>query len=197
MITPQDIQFSYQYFYQKVYSAPKYKFSYTETSQKLVTKFLQFCDKKWKIQTLGENFLWNYLLFQFQYWDGLEIVSFNNKINFSFIFGEKAYKRYVDRDVEYDWQLQESNLVSKYKITQDDFSSLFSKSQSSVFYQNPTRLIGLNTLNGLNNCLEFTTLYDFKDVSCILCKYKEECKKLLETNYPDIYKSRNYGKTIK
>ena len=194
MITAEEIQLSYQYFYQKIYSQPKYNFNYTEKSERVVTKFLGFCDKRWSILTLGKNFMWNYLLFQFQYWDGLTITSFNQKMDFTFIFGEKAFKRYIDRDVEYDWQTEESRLISKYGLSEGSYNRLFKERKENEFYRHPTRLATLNQPTGLNNCLQLTTLYDFKDLSCLLCIYKTECKKLLELNYPEIYQSRNYGR---
>ena len=196
MITQSDIYLGYNYFIRKKYSL-KVLNTKTELTDKITNKFLQVLEKKYSLSTLGPNWLWRYLVFQFLYWEDLVIVSFNKKINFSYIFGEKALKRFFDRDSEFDFQLEDNTLLTKYSYTLTQFQSLFSEnSKSEELYNNPNRLIGLNTPNGLNNCLTLTTLYNPRDSSCVQCKFKDDCKILLKVNYPEIYKSRIDGKTV-
>lgn len=195
MLSSEDVQLSYQFFYQRVYSEPKYILTFTTTNSKLCDSFFKELRKTLTLESLGYNWLWKYLVFQFDYWDNLTITAFNGKMNFAFIFGQKAVNRYLQRNQEYDWQLEDSNVVSKYKISKNEFELLFRVSTVKQSYQNPNRLIGLNTESGLVNCIATTTLYDINDHSCTQCKYSKECKELLRLNYPKIYKDRGYAKT--
>lgn len=196
MITQSDIYLGYNYFIRKKYSL-KVLNTKTELTDKITDKFLLTLEKKYSLSTLGLNWLWRYLVFQFLYWEDLVIVSFNKKINFSYIFGEKALKRFFDRNSEFDFQLEDNTLLIKYTYSLTQFQSLFNENdKSEELYNNPNRLIGLNTSNGLNNCLMLTTLYNPRDNSCVQCKFKDDCKTLLKLNYPEIYKSRIDGKTV-
>lgn len=193
MILQKDLLQGFNYFFSKKYSQIQ---SNTDLSIKIGDKFLLLVDKKWKLPTIGYNWLFSYLTFQFEYWEGCDIQSYNKKINFSFIFGEKAFQRYLDRDQEFDYQFEiDNDLLNKYNIRLKEFLSFFQSQEQLNFYQNPHRLIGLNSLQGFNNCIQFTTLYDPLDSSCIKCNSKHECKLLLQKNFPEIYKSRINGKT--
>lgn len=187
MLTQLMLHKGFHYFYYKKYNT---NYSITPTTTKINNSFFQKIDSKWNIHSLGINWLWRYLLFQFLYWEDCEIVSFNSKINFSFIFGEKALQRWVNRDQEFDFQLEIGRKL-KYSISFLEFTSLVeTNNEEKNSYNSPIRLRNLNTTTGFSDCLLFTTLYDPKDSSCIRCSFKRECKKLLELNYPEIYKSR-------
>lgn len=47
-----------------------------------------------------------------------------------------------------------------------------------------------NTNKGKYWCIDFTTLFNPVSELCESCKFAEECKRLLEKNYPNIYKVR-------
>lgn len=185
ILTTSNIVKSYEFFYKKIYALPKYRITLTEIQEHLLVKYIDMLSKHYSIQSLGSLFLWKYCTFQYLYWKDLELKSFNKKVNFSYFFGEKALKRFLSRNQEFDWQL--IDIDQQFKLLIEGSNKEF------ISYRNPNRSIGLNTPTGLTNCIATTTLYDHKDLSCNMCIYKEECKELLRTNYLKIYKQRGYG----
>lgn len=194
MLHSEDLFKGFYLFYKKKYNQNT---STSILTNKISEKFLLLIDKRWKIETISYKWLWGYLIYQWSYWEDCNIQSFNKKVNFSFIYGEKAFQRYIYRNVEFDYQMYENNsLLIKYSINETDFFSLFKKITEKNTYQNPHKSIKHNTEEGFNNCILLTTLYDPLDSSCINCNFKYNCKEILKVNYPRIYKSRIHGKTL-
>ena len=186
-----DLNNSYYYYFYNYFYSSKNIVNLTPTIIKQSQSFLKSCSEKTTLQSLGTNWLFKYLIFQFEYWSNIKITSFNNKISFSFIFGEKAIERFFNRKEEFDWQLtiESSFLVKNKNIDYFTFLSFLDESKKSVeSYPHPVKL-----KQKLNLCLIFTTLYDHTDNSCIFCIERKECKTILEKNYSLIYKDR-YGR---
>lgn len=198
MFTYNDIVSSYQYFYSCFYKNDKYIFTPSLKTSNYINTFISLVNKKYRNKTiLGVNFLWYYFVFQFNYWKNIEIEEkdFSNRIIPSFIIGSKAYERYESRDREFDWSLQYNDLYEKYSISQNIFKSILKppiKSQYININESLYKKRNYNTDKGLNNCLIFTTLYNHKDLLCLSCLYKGDCKKLLKENFPRLYEERGY-----
>jgi len=187
LIDTEILRLYYQYFYRKTSNEERYIFQYSERTKKVAEKFIAYLEKKYGKYTVGSHFLWTYLLFQFDYWDNLKIESFNKRVEFTYIFGEKAYTRYFDRNIEFDYKYETCELYIKYKISYYDLNK-----EESVVFSDPVKFLKHNTINGFNICILNTTLYRDKDEACQQCKYQNDCKILLKKNYPTIYKERGY-----
>lgn len=189
MLTQEDLRVGYQYFFKLTQTDNlKYNFLYTDRSAKMADKALQQLNKQFGLHSLGHRWLFDYLCFQFNYWGGVKIEQFSGKVDFAFIFGEKAVKRYIDRDKEFDYQIEDN---SAYKS--ENYFSLFKSLEENDFTRDDNnRRVFLNTDRGFLHCIQTTSLYNHKDKSCIECKFNIECKGLLKTNYPHIYKNRRY-----
>lgn len=197
MLSVEDVKKFYEYFYFKKYGGKKYIYPTTSKDEKLIENFLSTLDKEYRLDSLGYNFLWKYFVFQFTYWDELTLQQVS-KIQPNFILGKQAFYRYRDRDSEYDWQITNSKFITKYKVNESALIKIVEKPTSQVKQISITdrvfRAQHLNTEYGLAHCLEYTTLYDKRDISCLACKFKKECKELLKRNYPLLYSERGYGK---
>lgn len=183
---------SFLYFYEKIY---KYSPPYTENSKKLCSTFLDILKQKYhSLDRLGVEFLWSYFIFQFEYWEKLEIKSYNKKINLSFIIGKKAIKRYLERDSDYDWQLSLNETYNKKDFTTKVGLEQF-REKSTYDPDEIYRAELLNTDKGLSNCLIYTSLYKAVSRNCQTCKYIKDCIELQKQIYPQIYKNRKieYG----
>ena len=102
----------YQVFYRKLYGNEKYLFIPSVKQQKLIENFIITIDKKYHLESVGLNFLISYFIFQFSYNSKLKVVEkahWSNRIQLSWIIGDKAFKRWLDRDTKFDWILYESN----------------------------------------------------------------------------------------
>lgn len=166
------------------------KYVVEKKSEDYAKTFLTLLGKHYHSTTLRSDFLWLYLVFQFNYWQGVELRSFDRRMKFSFIFGRKAFKRYLERDQEFDWVLQGcevSRAVSRVKFNKK-FSVIEKRDTPNVESIHRSRF--LNKEAGLGNCLALTTLYDPEDNNCKQCNFKGECKELLRMNYPKFYRKR-------
>jgi hypothetical protein len=189
------IEAYYQYFYRHRYKDFKYKFKRTKTTTSVCHSFLKIIDEEYSLHSVGQDFLWDYFLFQFQYWDDLYLKNgFSEKILIAWIIGKKAFQRWQFRDKEYDWQIDNSLIIEKYNLNKNDlfgFSEQIEKSNKSLFDSSKfIRKQYLNTDKGFAMCVEFTTLFDPKDMNCIRCNSRSECKELLKINYPNLFKQR-------
>lgn len=193
-MTDRLIQKSFEYFFRKVYKQEKFQFHFTPYNLKIYETLLKEIDKRVNTTSLGKQFVWRYCIFQFTYWDELIIDTPSSRVGFSHIFGKKAIDRYFTRDKEYDWQFDSPEISLKYKLSTLEFNSHVDPKKDKLEHTNSgIRLRFLNTDKGLATCLSQTTLFDRKDSSCLLCNFQTECKELLKTNYPTIYKNR-YGR---
>lgn len=188
-----DVVNYYQHFYSHFYGNREYIFNTTPKSQKLIETFLDFYQKKSKGKTiLGSNFLWKYFIFQFNYWDGIEIEekNFSNRIVPAYILGLKAIERFEQRNQEFDWAIENTELVEKYKIPKVQLNQTLKPIKD--YNEKAIKQLNHGTDRGFNNCLVFTTLYNHREPLCLTCIFKDNCKKVLRGTYPSLYKKRGY-----
>jgi hypothetical protein len=192
MFSYKQVVLSYQYFYSKKYGNKDYIFIPSEKAAKQINQFLKTTEDEHRKTVLGINFLWNYFVFQFNYWSNIEIEErdFTNRIVISYIVGSKAWERYKDRNQEYDWTIYNSQL----DINKGEYTRLVNPQEVQELDQKSIKKRHFNTERGFNNCLVFTTLYNHRDLICLNCIYKADCKKILSKTYPKIYAKRGYDR---
>jgi len=188
----QNIKTLYEFFYRKIYNQKLYTFCPSESAEKQIKNFINLLHKRYNIESLGDQFIVNYFIFQFKYWIQLDIQAFNKQINLSYIIGPKAFQRYIDRDVEFDWTLTsvvfkkteilKSQLLRVIEITSDRKDELrYEELEKQRFQKSDRQFL---------HCIENTTLYTPKSKHCLTCTEKIECKNLLEEKYPQIFYHR-------
>lgn len=196
-MTDRIIQKSFEYFFRKAHNQDKYQFHYTPHTLKIYESFLSEIEKRVRVAALGKHFIWRYSIFQFAYWQDIVLDTPSSKVGFSHIYGKKAVERYFTRNKEYDWQLEEHFILSKYKLSYLQFEEYTGIVKDKLDYTNsPIRLRFLNTDKGLATCISQTSLFERRDKSCLSCNFQQECQTLLKTNYPNIYKNRYGSRTI-
>lgn len=193
MITKDDIIGLYEKFYSKRYGNSSYKFIPTDRADKSISKFLDKAHKRYKLETIGIKFLTRYFTFQFDRLnETIKIKRYagksemGGKIQIYDIIGDRPLKLFINRNRSFDYKLERKSsfsgtLVVDHNLTSTSTSEELEKKRF------------LNTDRGLINCLEKTTLFYHKSVNCMLCTHKNDCKKLLKTNYINIYNYRGYG----
>lgn len=198
MITTERLRIAFEYFYSRFYSDDKYKFNYSKTSLKTAESFIAKLSKKNLLAAYGVDFIWQYTVFQFSFWEDItQLTTPSGRIEFNLIFGIKALDRWFNRDIEKDWLNYESTFITRRNISTEKLKELLVIPEKDIVkYNNPVRASGLGKDYGFNNCIEFTTLYDHNDISCNICPHKEDCKELLRINYPQIYKKRGYARKV-
>lgn len=199
---------TYTYFYSHKYNSPKYKFKPTSQAIVKIHQFLAILDKEYSLPCIGKVFLTNYFLFQFQRTKDQVFnrfasrnqsggVKVGGRIQIYDIIGKKAFKYWKERDIDYDWILQNSNLTREWNINLNDVHELIEYKQSieaSAILKSEEieKRRFYNTVRGLIVCLERTSLFNSKSKACVFCYNKRFCKTVLKQNYPRIYQERGY-----
>jgi hypothetical protein len=179
----------YEYFYSKVYH---FDFTYKNVNNSDVTlkKFLNKLDV-----SMDEDWLFYYLAFQFEYWDEKrKYMRF--KISPSYIFGDKAFKRYEDKVSTYgnNWMYFTENFIRGYQL---DNTEYYKKDLSQISIPEENDKLRFEGKERLANCIINTTLYNRKSKTCVTCNFMITCKRVQEIKYPGIFKLRKNETGIK
>lgn len=185
----------FEYFYQKYHNDYFYRVRLDEKTEKLIDTFILSLDKKYGIESIGINFMIDYFLFSWQFWDDVNKVSDKNKtIKIDWVIGSKAFKRWCNRDIEFDWQFPTLEIVEKLKIRKHEIKALLDWNQELYFKiskaEEDEKKRFYNTDRGFLNCIEKTSLYNPSSSNCIGCKFSKDCKELLKKNYNKLYIER-------
>lgn len=194
MILEEDVIRYYEDFYRKKYGNEKYKFVPTEKASKTIQNFLSVLDKKYHLVTLGEKFLTRYFNFHILRVKDQVIVRFSSskapgRIQIYDFVGKKAIEYWENRDIDFDYLIEQSTISNKRERVQ--VKEVYSRSEEIE------RQRFLNEDRGQLNCLEKTTLFNHKSTNCVVCRFKTDCKKLLEINYNQIFKDRGYVTAVR
>ena len=145
---------------------------------------------------IGEEFVRKFTEYGIQSWFNPGAHrDYSRAVRFSWIFGSAAIKRWNALSAETrTWVVRNSlktdhkintlkrttrvpGLVIKLRTVEEKFKSEFH-----------------NTNRGLLWCVANTTLFHHRSSHCTTCKFKENCKEILKSEYPKIYIARGYGK---
>jgi hypothetical protein len=192
MILKKDIIQFYEYFYKKKFNSAKYNFKPSEKSLKVIDTFLSLLDKNFNLKLVGKSFLFDYFIYQFNYWRNANLVAFHGKFRIELIIGRKAFLRYKDNVRDDLWVIQSSEIYKLYNLIKSDLIPSEKHAVSSFDHELGIKKMKFNTIEGFNTCITATTMYNHQHTVCILCNYKKDCKKILKENYPKLYEIRGY-----
>lgn len=158
----------------------------TETREKHLNSFLKLLYKKYSIHCISNDFVCKYFFFQYKYWKDLNLSKFNGKMELSYIVGKKAFDRWLNRNVEFDFELElyPKQLLADLKQDNDKGDNRYEEVEKKRFY---------GTIRGFNHCIEKTTLYNRLSKNCFDCRFKVECIEVQRVNFTNIYKQRKNG----
>ncbi len=124
-------------------------------------------------------------------------IKVGGRIQIYDVIGKQALKYWIDRDVKFDYVLQNTEFAKVHKISLTELHSLVEKKElrlkTTLQSEEIEKARFLNTTRGLLNCIQYTTLYNHHSLNCIRCLNKVDCKKMLKSNYLQIYVERGYG----
>jgi len=174
----------YSEFYRRYYNIDKL----TISNDDVIVDWLIELHKKINLNSISSNWIYNYLIFQFDYWHSKQ-VRHGNKMSIKKIFAKKSLERYFNRSRNYSWYNAKKNLA-KFNINEIILKIFESRRREQNNYDDIERARYHNTDKGLANCIEQTTLYDNRSQWCLVCKHAKVCKKLLQQNYKALYIDR-------
>lgn len=195
----------YQDFFREIAMSYNYVCKLGEIEKKVMETYLNYLDKIYGFGQINAMFLLNYIEYQFYYWHEFDDYRFGKgKIPINWVFGKKAFERY-ESIKDTDWnnfkfkRLEKldigAKILVKYNVlgSTGDFRRDFNE---MVVSSNPVEEMEKerfhNTEQGFEWCKIQTTLYNHKSHNCVVCDFREECKKILAVNYPKLNKKRGY-----
>lgn len=170
-ITYEDCIEYFEYFYSKVSGQQGYVFEPRSQEKSCIQSFV------FRTRDLfGYQSLFNYLCFGFSKYEGLSTSQGRNNIKSMWVFGNKVFQEYCNRDHEKsaywveimkkNYQIRESDLIQK-EACSVDLSTLDSFERKR-FTDKDRQLI---------HCIE-NNLYRELNATCILCSKNSICKKI-------------------
>lgn len=143
----------------------------------MCSSFLAYWNDRYR--RVGNNHIWIYMTFQFNYWKELKSQFFS----IAQWIGSKAIEKWEERNQEFDWILTEPIPISKktyiFILNKHGF---IKKEEKGFDIEEQLRKDRLNTEEGLIYCETFTTLYSETSKSCSECRFQAKCIEVKKSN---------------
>lgn len=162
-----------------------------------IRNFIKAMERKHGLETLGDNFYHDYLLFQFSYWEWQYTerdTPFGQTFQIPWIFGPKAIGRW-DGKKPFWKKMAYAKYKRIKKINLDDFVNL-NKGRKKPDYISINNREELDkdrfygTVIGFVHCQMTTTMHNPTSSLCQECKFTNDCRTKLAKTYPGIYLTR-------
>ena len=185
-------RFSVDTFISMIERITKTKFNY-KCNDTDISSFDKFINN---FNNVGEEFIIRYLEYQMQSWfnDGTD-VDYSKSIRLSWVFGEKAIKRWHKFSPEVNAKIVRVCLKSEVKIRLNKSGNRLTELLNTVRdSEEKMKAKYLNKQKGFAWCIANTSLYFHKSPNCAICDSKIECKEVLKNEFKNVYKIRGYDK---
>ncbi len=183
-------------FYNKDFRIVKLKNDY------LITDFLINVHKDYNLQSIDYQFIFKYLVCQYDYWKAIKVKGFGNTTRVANIFGQKAYNRFKERNdnPKFNWYNAENLLKQQYGISSSFLLRYRARekkdlTQLSVDEEKEKTLFEDHNVQ-LVHCIDSTTLFNHNSNHCIKCGARQQCKQMLKQYYREIYIDRGYETSV-
>lgn len=186
------VVYYYELFFSKVSGNKAYQFNPKPNQTTQINNFLNFLDKKIGLSSVDDNFLFDFMSFQFEKRKDLTTRFGKGIIPLNHVIGKKAYERWERKSD--NWAYWVGIFLKNYKIERPIKESTSKKIKSDSLSLNKfeenlkEQFMGSREL--LFHCMENTTLHNPKSRFCKVCPFAEECKNVQSEIYPDIYEAR-------
>ncbi len=184
----------FKLYYSSVFKTKNFRFAITDSKEKTIEGFVVSIKKITKSPILQEDYLKQYFEFQFNHWYKHTVVSKSVKnIQIEWIVGKKAIDRWNRSDRALSSFIVRKNFKTdidvREKIKKEDYNNIL-LNLNNIEENEKERFH--NTVKGHYNCIINTTLYNHKSLNCLNCSKRTDCKKLLKSEFPKIFKKRGY-----
>lgn len=159
----------FQYLYGRVMHFNDYSFNPSINQVKQINNFIDYLDKQVGLQSVGEEWLFNYLVFSFK--QRVEQKTRHNKIYLNLIVGKKTYELYEKRGES--WLYWNDQFSKQYNIIFDDLTHL--EGLETKDFKDELRKQYYRDKKPLHLCL-YTVEYSVKSKYCLMCKDRKSCK---------------------
>lgn len=166
---------------------------WNEANLKLVKSFVQLIDRRYSLGSIGDEWLFTYLCFQYEYWLDLETQIKSKTLPVSWILGEKAFNRYLN--FPYRDFTKARGVMSGFGIRQSTIwgnSKRKSQLPQGVLngilpYEELIKQTFFDQEKGFVLCIERTTLFNPFSDTCNGCRFRSDCKAILQRQTPSLF----------
>lgn len=167
----------FEYFYSKFMHNPNYSFALNKRNDIIINNFFKYLkDNNYNIETYGEEFWFNYFSFQFEYWRTKSTFKGKNQVYFQWIVGEEAWKRFLKKSPDYLY-FCEKGILKFCNIKKEDLIKQKLKQKYNFNFAEEIKKV-FNQEEKLGGCFLYSSGYNEKNIGCISCIEKEDCKKI-------------------
>jgi len=162
----------FEYLYSKVLKYNDYCFSPSNNQEKQINNFIDYLDKQVGIASIGENWLFDFLVFSFK--QRIEQKTrYKNQIPLNWVIGKKTYELYTKRSES--WMYWNDLFQNQYSISFEDISTPEELKSNNL--DEELREQYIRDKKPLHLCL-WTVRYSKKSKYCLQCKTKKDCKEI-------------------
>jgi hypothetical protein len=152
----------------------KHKSSETPQKKIIIKKWIEVLNLHYKENfiSLGDRFLWDYLLFQCNRYRDSEVTN----DNFIWFFGKKAVSKWLSKSEHWRWAISQSIGEGRFSIYENDFYNYINEDLDLKKLNKYYEKIRKN--NNLYECINKTDMFNPASISCIRCINKKSCKEI-------------------
>lgn len=190
MILSEFILDSFEYLYKRLRENNRYEHTFTERDGALLSNFLTTLDKKYGLESVGKKFIFEFLVWQFDYWKDKNFKSLKG-IPLNWVIGDKAIERWEKKDNFGGQWFHILSWATSLGVKWEDLESYYKSNVIELReFEENEKVRFWGSEQGFGNCVNSTTLFNPKSKWCNVCVHGEDCKELLKNMYNGLYKKR-------
>jgi hypothetical protein len=183
----ESVKSSFEECFIKVNHAPEYELRLSPQTKKQIQNFLSLLNKRMDSYLITEEFIFLFIVFQFNYkYD--QKSRYGNRLPLNHIIGKEALKRWERK--AHNWLYWVDKFIETHNITRPVKKAILINHSELVESEERIKEMHKNSPDLLFFCCEMTTLFHPISELCRQCDFQGECIELLKQIYPDIYEAR-------
>jgi len=124
----------FEYFIAKISGYQNFEAKLHSREKVAVTNFAKFLIDRYGEKSIGFDFLYKYFVFQFEYWRTKKTREGEGRAQIRWIIGDKAFKRWLNKDSDY-WYFCQQGLLKKHSdIKYSDIAELLGEKEIEKDY---------------------------------------------------------------
>lgn len=161
-----------------------------KTQSKQITNFIALLDKQIGVESVDEDFIFNFIAFQFERKRDQRTRFGKGIVMLNHVIGRKALDRWERKSD--NWYYHTDRFCTEYCIPKYIKQGVVTEREELPISEEVIREISHKKDLGVAYCIDLTTLYHPKSQFCVKCKTKIECQEVQLDFYPELYNKRKF-----
>ena len=154
--------------YRRTQGIVNFNLKLTDKNKKLLNVFLDVLDKYYGLDSIGENWIFDFTIFQFNIYRNSDSEI---PMQLSWIYGEKAFRRWEQKEESYAYWSDQ--FIAKFGIPRPQ--NEYENKSGETFYSNMEKKRYYNTDLGFIHCNSLGLNTNSKNILCVMCKNQSMC----------------------